>query len=64
MARTRTAPRKRRKTAAATRTQAAPKPPAPPSDGRLTDQALRAHVRKSKPALYNILAPFRTLEDE
>jgi hypothetical protein len=41
----------------------APKAPAPPSDGRLTDQALRAHVRKSKGPIFNILKPFEVIKE-
>jgi len=63
MARKRTAPRKRRATTAP-KAQAAPQAPAAPSDRRLTDQALRAHVRKSKAPIFNILAPFGTIKEE
>ena len=61
MARKRTPPRTRR---TATATAAAPTAPAPPSDGRLTKQALRAHVRKSKAPVFNILKPFQVIKDE
>jgi hypothetical protein len=60
MARKRTSPRKRRKAAAKRITTAAPEQaqaPAAPADSRLTDRALRAHVRKSKP-LFNLFATF------
>ena len=64
MARKRTPPRKRRTTTAAGAATAAPKAPAPPSDGRLTKTALRAHVRKSKGPIFNILRPFEAIKDE
>ena len=60
MARKRTAPRKRTTTAPA----AAPKAPAEPSGGRLTKQALRAQVRKSKPPVFNILRPFQQIQEK
>ena len=59
MARKRTAPRKR-----TTAPAAAPKPPAEPTGGRLTKQALRAQVRKSKPPVFNILRPFQMIQEK
>jgi hypothetical protein len=65
MARKRTSPRKRRKAAAKRTTTAAPESaqaPAAPADSRLTDKALRAQVRKSKP-VFNLFATFGSAKE-
>ena len=58
MARKRTATRKRRKTAPKRAQAAAPKAPAAPSDGRLTDQVLRAKLRRQKKPVVNVFGAF------
>jgi hypothetical protein len=59
MARTRSAPRKRRPAAA----QAAPKAPVDPPDGRLTDQLLRQKLRKGSKPVISLFSVFGTAKD-
>jgi hypothetical protein len=57
MARKRSAPRKRRPAGAPMRAQA-PKAPADPADGRLTDQVLRQKLRRGSKPLISLFSVF------